>query len=57
MGDKAILAFALGVLSGYLSLPRGDLKEARAYAEESAQHARAIGMSWAEAQAHTSPIG
>jgi hypothetical protein len=50
-GNPGILSFALGVLSHYVALPRGDIAAARTYAEESTHFAREIGMSWADRQA------
>jgi tetratricopeptide (TPR) repeat protein len=49
LGNPVILCFALGVLSHYVALPRGDIAAARAYAEESTRFAQEIGMSWATA--------
>jgi tetratricopeptide (TPR) repeat protein len=50
IGDKVMLCYALGVFSPFVSLPRGDIVTARAYAEESVRYAREIGVLWAEGQ-------
>jgi non-specific serine/threonine protein kinase len=49
--NKLILAFALGVLSRFVLLSRGDLAAARASAEESTRFSREAGVPWSEALA------
>jgi tetratricopeptide (TPR) repeat protein len=48
--DKLILDFALGVMSRYVYLPRGDVEKARDSAEESGRFSRELGLSWGVAQ-------
>jgi predicted ATPase/class 3 adenylate cyclase len=48
--DKLILDFALGVMSRYVYLPRGDIEMARACAEESGRYSRELGLTWGVAQ-------
>jgi tetratricopeptide (TPR) repeat protein len=49
-GNKLILAYATGVLSQAVYLPRGNISQARAVAEESARYSREIGLPWSVAQ-------
>jgi non-specific serine/threonine protein kinase len=50
ISGQVILAFALGVLGGFVYLPRGDIDAARASAEESVRISREIALPWLEAQ-------
>jgi predicted ATPase len=47
---KLILAYATGVLSRSVYLPRGDLSRARTLAEESMHYSQEIGLPWSVAQ-------
>jgi tetratricopeptide (TPR) repeat protein len=50
LNSSLVLCFALGVLSHYVLLPRGNIAAARSTIEESIRHAKVIQMPWAVAQ-------
>ncbi len=48
-GNKLVLAYATGVMGRSVYLPRGNLSQARTFAEESIRYSREIGFPWSAA--------